>query len=395
MKHFMLMLLLCIVLGIVLCSNEASAIPAFSRKYNLGCNTCHTIYPQLNEFGRDFKNNGYRTPGEIGAVDSTDFWSKGFESLPVTVHGKFSEQIAPKGQPVTNFTSLDELQLNAAVNFSSKVSVYLHTHLWEDGGAGEPLVVSLRINDLFDNQLVSLRVGQYQLPLSFSPEIERLSGFDYLGYAQALGANPWTIDQPQLGFELTGNLGNDLWYWAGLVNGGGFEANSFTGTLDNNSSKDPYLRIAKNFGENTIGVFGYYGTNTILEDDTTGLDQTDKFFRLGCDIRWNFSNLNVLTSVLYGNDNNFNGLDESTFFYGGFLEGDYVVSERTMILGRYDIVTLDRLDADPNGGIDKTTWAVTPGVQYLVLPNIKLGIEYQFRKVAEEDRGIVALHFAL
>ena len=387
--------ILCVVLGIFVVLSESYAIPAFSRKYKIGCNTCHTVYPQLNEFGRDFKNNGYRTPDEVGTVDTLDFWSKGFDQLPLTVHGKISQEITPSGQPVTNATILDELQLNAAINFSNKVSFYLHTHLWEGGAAGEPLVVALRISDIFNNDLVSLRAGQYQLPLSFSPEIERLSAFDYLAYTQALGANPWTIDQPQLGFELTGDLGNDVWYWAGIVNGSGFESNVFTGTLDNNSSKDPYLRIAKNFGENHIGVFAYYGTNAILQDDTTGLDHTDRFYRLGGDVRWNCSSLNIQSSFVYGRDHNFNGLDNGTFFYGGFLEGDYLATDRLVFLGRYDIVELDKVEAVPEAGMEKTTWAITPGLQYLILPNIKIGLEYQVRHITSDDRGLATLHFAL
>ena len=55
---------LCVIISFII-SNSAYAIPAFSRKYKVGCDMCHTIYPQLNAFGRDFKNNGFRTPDEL------------------------------------------------------------------------------------------------------------------------------------------------------------------------------------------------------------------------------------------------------------------------------------------------------------------------------------------
>jgi len=40
-------------------STAANAIPAFARKYQTTCNTCHTAYPKLNATGRNFKEQGY------------------------------------------------------------------------------------------------------------------------------------------------------------------------------------------------------------------------------------------------------------------------------------------------------------------------------------------------
>jgi len=38
---------------------NTEAIPSFARQTNMSCNTCHTIFPELNAFGRLFKLNGY------------------------------------------------------------------------------------------------------------------------------------------------------------------------------------------------------------------------------------------------------------------------------------------------------------------------------------------------
>ena len=43
---------------------HAAAIPAWARKYELECIDCHTAWPKLNEYGREFKTNGYAIPGE-------------------------------------------------------------------------------------------------------------------------------------------------------------------------------------------------------------------------------------------------------------------------------------------------------------------------------------------
>src|ERR1035437_915697 len=47
-----------------LVSTRASAVPAFSRKYQTSCQTCHSIFPKLNPFGTAFRLNGYHLPGE-------------------------------------------------------------------------------------------------------------------------------------------------------------------------------------------------------------------------------------------------------------------------------------------------------------------------------------------
>ncbi len=64
---------------------DANAIPAFARKNNMACSGCHTAWPALNAFGRQYKERGYR----VGAQDvprktiSNDL--KWDESLPVSV----------------------------------------------------------------------------------------------------------------------------------------------------------------------------------------------------------------------------------------------------------------------------------------------------------------------
>jgi len=43
----------------------AWALPAYARKYQLSCTTCHTVYPQLNAYGHQFRRLGYRLPDEV------------------------------------------------------------------------------------------------------------------------------------------------------------------------------------------------------------------------------------------------------------------------------------------------------------------------------------------
>ena len=380
----------------IIYSNTTSAIPAFSRKYKVGCDMCHTVYPQLNAFGRDFKNNGFRTPDElVSPSKEKSFWDKGFGEIPLDIHGKINQEFYPNNQRIGTETGVDEIQLNAGINFSQKVSFYLHTHLWESGHAGEPLAIEVRINDLFGTSLVNLRAGQYELPLSFSPEIERLMAFNYLIYSQTIGGNSFSIDQPQLGLELSGDLGNDFWYWAGVVNGNGFETDPNTGLFDNNPAKDFYFRIAKNFDESTVGLFAYVGNNSI-SPDSAAFNHTDNFIRTGGDIHFVLQDIwDFRTSIVYAQDNNYDGLKNKTSYYGGFIECNYFATDRLVFVGRYEALHLKDIAASPGPTIPQTSWAITPGFQYLILPNVKVGLEYQVRQTLSANQALALLHFVI
>lgn len=50
----------CCVMGVFLMlTDNALAVPAFSRAHKVECTTCHTIYPELNEYGEAFLKNSY------------------------------------------------------------------------------------------------------------------------------------------------------------------------------------------------------------------------------------------------------------------------------------------------------------------------------------------------
>jgi hypothetical protein len=66
MRHpeSVLPILTLVVAGLLLPADSAEAIPAFARKYETSCQTCHVAYPKLNAFGEAFRLRGYRMPGE-------------------------------------------------------------------------------------------------------------------------------------------------------------------------------------------------------------------------------------------------------------------------------------------------------------------------------------------
>src|SRR5471030_2302589 len=52
------------VVAFLATASTASAVPAFARKYQTSCQTCHIVFPKLNAYGEAFRLRGYRLPGE-------------------------------------------------------------------------------------------------------------------------------------------------------------------------------------------------------------------------------------------------------------------------------------------------------------------------------------------
>ncbi len=69
-RHFRRTPLLIAPLLVLLWTVPAHAVPSFSRQMGVGCATCHTAFPELNDFGRLFKAKGYdlATIPEIAAT---------------------------------------------------------------------------------------------------------------------------------------------------------------------------------------------------------------------------------------------------------------------------------------------------------------------------------------
>ena len=74
-----------VVLGIFLLScTQASAFPAFARKYGLPCSSCHEGWPKLSPFGQQFKDNGYQLGNDRDAptFQQAAYWPVAFRTTP-------------------------------------------------------------------------------------------------------------------------------------------------------------------------------------------------------------------------------------------------------------------------------------------------------------------------
>ena len=70
---------------LLLVTMNVEAIPAFARKTNMACSICHTAWPALNAFGRQYKEHGYRLGHLEPPTKTITKDLKWDENLPVSV----------------------------------------------------------------------------------------------------------------------------------------------------------------------------------------------------------------------------------------------------------------------------------------------------------------------
>jgi hypothetical protein len=60
------------------------AVPSFARQTGMTCAACHTVFPELTPFGREFKLNGYVLDNmkQVTGIDTSDRQTLGLNSIP-------------------------------------------------------------------------------------------------------------------------------------------------------------------------------------------------------------------------------------------------------------------------------------------------------------------------
>lgn len=112
-------LLLALAAGATAFAPAAQAVPSYSRQTGLACVACHTIYPALTPFGRQFKLNGYTMTYLAQVAAKQGYQAPGMSlnrEMPVSV-------VAQAG--VTNLSRTAPDQQNPSSAFPQSLSLYL------------------------------------------------------------------------------------------------------------------------------------------------------------------------------------------------------------------------------------------------------------------------------
>lgn len=165
-----------IITLLLLFSTEGWAIPSFARQTNLPCSSCHTIYPELNAFGRLFKLNGYTLVGTetIQVRDTSDNVSLNLVKIPpVSMMLQASYTYNIKEQPGTQ---------NNNVSLPQQLSLFL-------GGEITPHLGAF-IQVTYDDQGATFGMDNADIRYTNQTEI----GSENLLYGVTLNNNPTVQD---------------------------------------------------------------------------------------------------------------------------------------------------------------------------------------------------------
>jgi len=198
---------LLVLLFLVISSQRSLAIPAFSRLYGTSCSTCHLDFPQLNDFGKAFKDAGFKFPKDdesmlkippvmLGAPANAELWPKAIwpgtiPGIPPiglrmnnyfqytgTSKGKF-DALTPAGTvppfvPITDFET-GFFSIFTAGNFGSDIAFWVDDDISvaganANGGLGDGYLKFVNIGRFMKlpEYALNLRVGQFELELPFT-----------------------------------------------------------------------------------------------------------------------------------------------------------------------------------------------------------------------------------
>ena len=252
------------LLGPLLLATPASAIPAFARRYEAACTTCHVVPPKLNAFGVAFKNNGYQIPGDeekfikqpdvaLGAPGWKKVWPKGVwpgaisDRIPLSGALELVNDIKPKERVKWDFAFPEELELISGGTLGSSFSFFGDLAFeFEDGETNVDLERGHLSIQPFSTHLVNFKLGRIEVGASpFSRFTYRLTDQDFIVSDFRATDGGFRFRSRQQGLELWGagnGPGNGgFQYTLGLVNGSG-------SSNDNNTQKDVYGSASYKFG---------------------------------------------------------------------------------------------------------------------------------------------------
>ena len=273
------------------------AIPAFSRQYQTSCATCHIDFPKLNDFGKAFKDAGFKFPKDdetmlkvppvmLGAPAQKDVWPKTIwpgeiPGLPpiglryntfFQVTGgnrdRFNSLAAPgtvpQFIPATDFES-GLFSIFMAGNFGSDVAFWVDDDLSVSGdnsagGLGDGYLKFVNLGRVFHlpRDAFSLRIGQFELDLPFTQaRTINLSPYDIyqesnIGAINALAgqqnvANQFSFAGAAQGIELSGGHHYGGYQYSVAI------INQNTSGVSQSSNSSPFVPSATGAGNGGVG----------------------------------------------------------------------------------------------------------------------------------------------
>jgi hypothetical protein len=309
--------------GVCLVATAPSwAVPSFARQTGMTCAACHTVFPELTPFGREFKLNGYVLDNikQVTGIDTSNRSTLALNIFaPISLMAQISYTHTSAALPDPNIAGA--LAKDGDLLFPQQVSFFYAGKIADELGAFIQLTYS-GVSDSFGFDNTDIRYAHHLsfggsndnnhtmilgVTLNNNPTVQDVWnttpawGFPYSGSAVAPAAiTSAKIDSGAGGFgQNVGGLGVYAWfddhYYAELtlytsaVRGGSHPLNSSNKTVTSGAA--PYWRVAyeQRWDRNSLEI-GAYGisAHTHPGNGTALAGAVDKWTDVAADVQYQF-----------------------------------------------------------------------------------------------------------
>jgi hypothetical protein len=389
---------------VVLIPHESQAVPSFARQVKKPCTACHTVWANLNQYGRQFKVKAY--------TDVNQDWemiNKDNMNLPV---------IAPFSTRVIYEPLVHDSQANPPGSTDvGQVAIFMAARVFDYAGvfASAEADGFSSTSTKFDIPTVKIA---FQYPLgegntiglvTFAGLAASADPFNSLGGRDRdlifddgtpfILNTGWTFNfwsGSNLGEVLHGYfIGNRLYAAVGVMRGG--DAADGIAGLTNNQKSDPndmYFRIAWDQklpnGAVTFGLVNYNG-NQRVTNPVTQFDSKVNRTYVDLSLEQNYGEDHIVeVQALYGG-----GKDESVDFGlgapagdrkfdGSWVQADYYYDRKYGVIAALNYVKFKDVAVTDFNPIDKKNqWIV--GVNYMPWLNTKVAVQFGSTNTTNAD----------
>ncbi len=366
---------------------QAQAVPAFSRKYGISCSQCHAAYPLLNDYGREFKNNGFvreRAKEEGVRIEASDMmlpkdfpWGGLVKARPID-----KQKSSGTPRKIQN-RALHELELFVADGSVAKnFSYFTEIEAEDDAGTG------------FEMEVADLSLGYHP-----NPYFNVIAGFgDFLHRVdpyQTLAHSGWTrrasdartllmLDQQYL--ALRGELSREgvgaLGYAFG-VGGGAAAATAGTKAQEGYGPPNYNVRlVADTLKGLALGGYFQYGKDDLTSKNETGTP-INKIQAFAVDALAEFKDFGIRAALMSAKkEADATGVLKADNT-GGYGEAFYTFKKNE----RPWIVPLVRFDSVKDKFLDRKQNHLVASLAYYPMENVRTFVEY-YDELSDNKAGV-------
>jgi hypothetical protein len=295
-----------VAFGCAALPRPAHAVPLFAQRYNLRCDACHSVLPELNAFGNDFRNRGYRIDGAP---------KRG------TTIVALREQVGYTPTPIDG-TTRKTVPAGAALGAAEigQVEAFVHETLGSEGSSASLFLGYLAYGNARSGVLY--RAGLIELPLVHSPA-QRNDTLTTYGYEGTLaGLNDLTLATPRWALEAERSVGAArvaATLAFGNATGSAYGGKPVeTGRSESFAAPEIGLFARVPVGDSLrVGVDALAGSRRIAVLGRPSFD--DPYHRFGASLEAHRGRLELLAEQWYGRDANADGAGGPLDSTGGFV----------------------------------------------------------------------------